>query len=136
MKIIALTKRYRGAILFLLLLTCLDIPFPQLCGDEVKWFDTSESAQSSVLASGDLTIEATAFQSQPALPDHLSDSIPASDSTPVEDDCCCFCCCTHILPAPHFKMTQADQGYFIPDFTPSDLPLSPLHGLFRPPRLA
>jgi hypothetical protein len=136
MKIIAQTKRYRGVILFLLLLTCLDIPFPQLCGDEVKMFRTVESSQSSVLTTGDLMTETTAVQSQPALPDHLSDSIPASDSTPVEDDCCCFCCCTHILPAPHFNMAQADQGYFIPDFAPSNLPFSPLCGFFRPPRLA
>jgi len=130
MKMIALTKQYRGVILFLLLLTCLDIPFPQLCGDEMKLFGAVESAQSSVLAAGDLTTETTTLQSQPALPDD------SSGSTPAEDDCCCFCCCTHILPAPHFNPAQPDQGSSPLDFAPSNLPLSPPYSLFRPPRLA
>ncbi|MGH9798987.1 MAG: hypothetical protein ACRD82_01350, partial [Blastocatellia bacterium] len=112
MKIIALTKQYRGVILFFLLLTCLDIPFPQLCGDEVKLFG-------SALAAGSLTTETAVLQSQPALPDN------SSDSTSAEDDCCCFCCCTHVLPAPHFNMAQTNQDYFIPDFAPSNLPYSP-----------
>jgi hypothetical protein len=136
MKIIALTKKYRGAILFLLLLTCLDIPFPQLCGDEMKLFSAVESSQACVLTTGNLTTETTVVQLQPAQPDRLSNSTPASDSTPVEDDCCCFCCCTHILPAPLFNPAQTDLDLSIPVSAPSNLPLSPPHGLFRPPRLA
>lgn len=127
MKIITLTKRYRGAILFLLLLTCLDIPFPQLCGDEMKPFGGTEVLQSPVLTISDSTTETLAVQPLPAQHD---------DSIPVEDDCCCFCCCTHILPAPLFNPAQTDGDLSIPVSAPSNLPLSPPHDLFRPPRLA
>ena len=102
------------AVMFLLL-ACVDLTFPQICGEDNEPLFPQRNAASTF-----------------GHADESGDPLP--HPAPTED---CFCCCSHIVSeegnGPLDELAQVSGSASV---LPPAIPLAPVELLFHPPRLA